>query len=129
MDDSHLHKRPRLRRAAAACANCRRRKVRCNLMEGSPCTNCRLDGCVCLTTSKKRPFHAVETQPPPSALEPDRSRQQCTDDPVNLDTVTTEEISSVMEQGSNSSLMARSSLPEPIDTLPQSYVEKQCSGR
>lgn len=33
-------KRPR---ASYACLPCRARKVRCNVAEGSPCLNCRLD--------------------------------------------------------------------------------------
>lgn len=44
------------RRAARACVSCRARKVRCNVVEEAPCTNCRFDNvevrCVCgLTTS------------------------------------------------------------------------------
>ena len=31
------------RRAARACASCRARKVRCNVVEEFPCTNCRFD--------------------------------------------------------------------------------------
>lgn len=31
------------RRAARACVSCRARKVRCNVVEESPCTNCRFD--------------------------------------------------------------------------------------
>lgn len=31
------------RRAARACVSCRARKVRCNVVEEWPCTNCRFD--------------------------------------------------------------------------------------
>lgn len=31
------------RRAARACASCRARKVRCDVVEGAPCGNCRWD--------------------------------------------------------------------------------------
>ncbi|OGM47306.1 hypothetical protein ABOM_003808 [Aspergillus bombycis] len=38
----------RARRAPMACARCHARKVRCDVaFQGSPCTNCRLDGCEC----------------------------------------------------------------------------------
>lgn len=31
------------RRAARACVSCRARKVRCDVVEGAPCGNCRWD--------------------------------------------------------------------------------------
>jgi len=42
-------------RARVACSDCRRRKVRCNVvLSGRPCTNCRLDGFECVTRPKKQ---------------------------------------------------------------------------
>ncbi|OGM46607.1 hypothetical protein ABOM_004628 [Aspergillus bombycis] len=43
-----------IKRAIFACLNCRRRKVRCNLTGGRPCTNCRLDGWKCVVPDRKR---------------------------------------------------------------------------
>ncbi|THY06970.1 hypothetical protein D6D01_09820 [Aureobasidium pullulans] len=42
------------RRASKACRRCRARKVRCNVVEGFPCTNCRLDKLECIDPPKKR---------------------------------------------------------------------------
>ena len=45
----------RLKRSQVACIDCRRRKVRCDVaVNGLPCTNCRLDGCQCVITTKRR---------------------------------------------------------------------------
>lgn len=47
--------RPAKRRASKACACCRARKVRCNVVEhGAPCTNCRLDEVECIVQDSKR---------------------------------------------------------------------------
>lgn len=42
------------RRAARACLSCRARKVRCDVVQSTPCFNCRMDGyevgqnnCIC----------------------------------------------------------------------------------
>ncbi|KAL1306656.1 hypothetical protein AAFC00_005330 [Neodothiora populina] len=42
------------RRASKACQSCRARKVRCNVVEQSPCTNCRLDEVECIVSESKR---------------------------------------------------------------------------
>lgn len=42
------------RRASKACQSCRARKVRCNVVEQIPCTNCRLDEVECLVSESKR---------------------------------------------------------------------------
>lgn len=44
------------RRAARACVSCRARKVRCDVVEGAPCGNCRWDNVeVCML--RLRPLH------------------------------------------------------------------------
>lgn len=44
------------RRAARACVSCRARKVRCDVVENSPCGNCRWDGVeVCLQNAFSPP--------------------------------------------------------------------------
>ncbi|KAL4811302.1 hypothetical protein BDV18DRAFT_129083 [Aspergillus unguis] len=44
------------RRSVVACLTCRRRKVRCDVtVNGSPCTNCRLDNERCMIARPKRP--------------------------------------------------------------------------
>lgn len=42
------------RRASKACQCCRARKVRCNVVEQTPCTNCRLDEVECIVSESKR---------------------------------------------------------------------------
>lgn len=42
-DDSEAPQKVTKRRAARACVSCRARKVRCDVVEGAPCGNCRWD--------------------------------------------------------------------------------------
>ncbi|KAL6245210.1 hypothetical protein RBB50_007985 [Rhinocladiella similis] len=49
----------RRRRAGAACCTCRERKVRCDAAwNGTPCTNCKLDGTECAIKARKRRVRA-----------------------------------------------------------------------
>lgn len=41
--DSNAPQKITKRRAARACVSCRARKVRCDVVEGAPCGNCRWD--------------------------------------------------------------------------------------
>lgn len=41
--DSNSDAKVTKRRAARACVSCRARKVRCDVVEGAPCGNCRWD--------------------------------------------------------------------------------------
>jgi hypothetical protein len=50
---TRIHKSVK-RRASKACQSCRARKVRCNVVEQSPCTNCRLDEVECIVSESKR---------------------------------------------------------------------------
>lgn len=38
-------RRGKARRSTIACVTCRLRKVRCDVMTGAPCANCRVDKC------------------------------------------------------------------------------------
>ncbi|KAK3378432.1 cutinase transcription factor 1 [Podospora didyma] len=42
------------RRAARACVSCRARKVRCDVVEGAPCGNCRWDNISCVVQESRR---------------------------------------------------------------------------
>ncbi|KAH7109773.1 fungal-specific transcription factor domain-containing protein [Dactylonectria macrodidyma] len=42
------------KRAVEACAGCRARKVRCDVIGQFPCVRCQLEGCDCVTTAKQR---------------------------------------------------------------------------
>ncbi|KAH7318594.1 cutinase transcription factor 1 [Stachybotrys elegans] len=42
------------RRAARACVSCRSRKVRCDVVEGAPCGNCRWDNVECVVQESRR---------------------------------------------------------------------------
>ncbi|KAI1171250.1 fungal-specific transcription factor domain-containing protein [Nemania sp. FL0916] len=46
--------KPTKRRAARACVSCRARKVRCDVVEGAPCGNCRWDGVECIIQESRR---------------------------------------------------------------------------
>ncbi|KAI0129950.1 transcription factor CTF1 [Xylariales sp. AK1849] len=49
------------RRAARACVSCRARKVRCDVVEGAPCGNCRWDNVECIVQeSRRRKKNAVD---------------------------------------------------------------------
>ncbi|PHH72383.1 hypothetical protein CDD82_5995 [Ophiocordyceps australis] len=45
------------RRAARACVSCRARKVRCDVVEGAPCGNCRWDNVECIVQESRRRKH------------------------------------------------------------------------
>ena len=51
------------RRASKACQCCRARKVRCNVVEQIPCTNCRLDEVECIVSESKRKKYARLQEP------------------------------------------------------------------
>ncbi|KAK3327280.1 cutinase transcription factor 1 beta [Cercophora scortea] len=52
------------RRAARACISCRARKVRCDVVEGAPCGNCRWDEVPCeVQESRRRKKHHFPPRP------------------------------------------------------------------
>jgi hypothetical protein len=54
------------RRAARACVSCRARKVRCDVVEGAPCGNCRWDNVECVVQeSRRRKRHLVTASSAP----------------------------------------------------------------
>ncbi|KAL3476421.1 hypothetical protein BJX99DRAFT_258548 [Aspergillus californicus] len=58
----------RNRRSVVACMSCRRRKIRCDVaINGSPCTNCRLDGAQC---------HVVKARSHRKMPDEDRARER-----------------------------------------------------
>ncbi|KHN95756.1 Cutinase transcription factor 1 beta [Metarhizium album ARSEF 1941] len=67
-DDSNSPHKVTKRRAARACASCRARKVRCDVVEGAPCGNCRWDNVECIVQeSRRRKKNSVAA---PSAVGP-----------------------------------------------------------
>ncbi|CAH0035255.1 unnamed protein product [Clonostachys rhizophaga] len=57
-------------RASKACLECRRRKVRCDVLaHGSPCSNCALDEEMCIIAARasKRYYHGSSLVPPGSS--------------------------------------------------------------
>ncbi|KAG5763426.1 hypothetical protein H9Q72_008490 [Fusarium xylarioides] len=44
----------RKRRARRACLTCRSRKVRCDVMQKSPCSNCQWSSCECVVIGPRR---------------------------------------------------------------------------
>ncbi|KAB5575879.1 cutinase transcription factor 1 [Coniochaeta sp. 2T2.1] len=51
------------RRAARACVSCRARKVRCDVVEGAPCGNCRWDNVECVVQESRRRKKNLYTAP------------------------------------------------------------------
>ncbi|KAL1855874.1 hypothetical protein VTK73DRAFT_8448 [Phialemonium thermophilum] len=51
------------RRAARACVSCRARKVRCDVVEGAPCGNCRWDNVECIVQESRRRKKTLYTAP------------------------------------------------------------------
>ncbi|KAH8173952.1 fungal specific transcription factor domain-containing protein [Sarocladium implicatum] len=52
--DSNSDAKVTKRRAARACVSCRARKVRCDVVEGAPCGNCRWDNVECIVQESRR---------------------------------------------------------------------------
>ncbi|ROW06021.1 hypothetical protein VMCG_04632 [Cytospora schulzeri] len=52
--DSNANNKITKRRAARACASCRARKVRCDVVEQIPCANCRWDNVDCIVQESRR---------------------------------------------------------------------------
>ncbi len=50
------------RRAARACVSCRARKVRCDVVEGAPCGNCRWDNVEVSAAPCLRSFESAALQ-------------------------------------------------------------------
>ncbi|KFA78518.1 hypothetical protein S40288_01479 [Stachybotrys chartarum IBT 40288] len=64
-DESSATQKIAKRRAARACVSCRARKVRCDVVEGAPCGNCRWDNVECVVQeSRRRKRHLVSANPP-----------------------------------------------------------------
>ncbi|KJK90644.1 hypothetical protein H633G_05443 [Metarhizium anisopliae BRIP 53284] len=61
------------RRAARACVSCRARKVRCDVVEGAPCGNCRWDNVECIVQESRRRKKNLVT---PSAVGPGAAEAQ-----------------------------------------------------
>jgi hypothetical protein len=53
-DESTAAQKITKRRAARACVSCRARKVRCDVVEGAPCGNCRWDNVECIVQESRR---------------------------------------------------------------------------
>ncbi|KAK2594929.1 Cutinase transcription factor 1 beta [Conoideocrella luteorostrata] len=53
-DESTAPQKVTKRRAARACVSCRARKVRCDVVEGAPCGNCRWDNVECIVQESRR---------------------------------------------------------------------------
>lgn len=52
--DANANNKITKRRAARACASCRTRKVRCDVVEQYPCANCRWDHVDCIVQESRR---------------------------------------------------------------------------
>ncbi|OAP65107.1 hypothetical protein AYL99_01079 [Fonsecaea erecta] len=74
-----IRNKPPKKRSSQACLECRRRKVRCDIVAQKPssCTNCRLDGVTCeLGRRKRRPPRHETIQPSPPTPDSSISSQR-----------------------------------------------------
>ncbi|EFY95118.1 Zn(2)-Cys(6) zinc finger domain protein [Metarhizium robertsii] len=72
-DESSGPQKVTKRRAARACVSCRARKVRCDVVEGAPCGNCRWDNVECIVQESRRRKKNLVT---PSAVGPGAAEAQ-----------------------------------------------------
>ncbi|KAI0119443.1 transcription factor CTF1 [Daldinia grandis] len=75
------------RRAARACISCRSRKVRCDVVEGAPCGNCRWDNVECIVQESRRRrknlFHSTSSTASHSSVAPQAAEAQLRAKPAN----------------------------------------------
>ncbi|KAI8964012.1 transcription factor CTF1 [Daldinia sp. FL1419] len=75
------------RRAARACISCRSRKVRCDVVEGAPCGNCRWDNVECIVQESRRRrknlFHSTSSAASHSGAAPQAAEAQLRAKPAN----------------------------------------------
>ncbi|KAI1466409.1 transcription factor CTF1 [Daldinia caldariorum] len=75
------------RRAARACISCRSRKVRCDVVEGAPCGNCRWDNVECIVQESRRRrknlFHSTSSTASHSSNAPQAAEAQLRAKPAN----------------------------------------------
>ncbi|KAI1475373.1 transcription factor CTF1 [Daldinia eschscholtzii] len=75
------------RRAARACISCRSRKVRCDVVEGAPCGNCRWDNVECIVQESRRRrknlFHSTSSTASHSGNAPQAAEAQLRAKPAN----------------------------------------------
>ncbi|KAI3571646.1 hypothetical protein IWW34DRAFT_767714 [Fusarium oxysporum f. sp. albedinis] len=70
----------RRRRASRACLSCRRRKVRCDVVQGSPCCNCKWDNIECVVVCRRHGHLDSDAVPSQIFRGPD-----CVNHPGSLD--------------------------------------------
>ncbi|KAI2641703.1 transcription factor CTF1 [Hypomontagnella submonticulosa] len=75
------------RRAARACISCRSRKVRCDVVEGAPCGNCRWDNVECIVQESRRRrknlFHSTSSTASQCNTAPQAAEAQLRAKPAN----------------------------------------------
>lgn len=83
------------RRAARACVSCRARKVRCDVVEGAPCGNCRWDNVECVVQESRRrkknlfdPNSGARTHAHSKAEVHHKTQQHIASNPVNISPAT-----------------------------------------
>ncbi|KAL7625030.1 Cutinase transcription factor 1 beta [Parahypoxylon ruwenzoriense] len=79
------------RRAARACISCRSRKVRCDVVEGAPCGNCRWDNVECIVQESRRRrknlFHSTSSSASQNSTAPQPAEAQLRAKPPNPITI------------------------------------------
>ncbi|KAB5511614.1 fungal-specific transcription factor domain-containing protein, partial [Coniochaeta sp. 2T2.1] len=73
------------RRAVRACVSCRARKVRCDVVKGAPCGNCRWDNVECIVQESRRRMKNLYTAPLAASMPGTEAfRSSISSNPVNI---------------------------------------------
>ncbi|KAH7186649.1 fungal-specific transcription factor domain-containing protein [Fusarium oxysporum] len=118
------------RRAARACVACRARKVRCDVIEGTPCGNCRWDKVECVVQESRRRRKYLLTASIGDQLLPTEAQLRCQTTFCNPIMNTAD-----LRRPSNGSAISTNSIDSPSSFLSNSgldnhipYVNYQPSG-
>ncbi|KAH7152358.1 fungal-specific transcription factor domain-containing protein [Dactylonectria estremocensis] len=112
-DDSEQPQKVTKRRAARACVSCRARKVRCDVVEGAPCGNCRWDNVECVVQESRRRKKNLLTASTVGQATPTEAQLRCKTSPNNPMAISTADL----RRPSSGSAISTSSIDGPSSFL------------
>ncbi|KAF7542612.1 hypothetical protein G7Z17_g11424 [Cylindrodendrum hubeiense] len=118
-DDSEQPQKVTKRRAARACVSCRARKVRCDVVEGAPCGNCRWDNVECVVQESRRRKKNLLTASTAGQTAPTEAQLLCKAEPNNPLAISTADL----RRPSSGSAISTSSIDGPSSFLSNSGLD------
>ncbi|KAH7166098.1 fungal-specific transcription factor domain-containing protein [Dactylonectria macrodidyma] len=118
-DDSEQPQKVTKRRAARACVSCRARKVRCDVVEGAPCGNCRWDNVECVVQESRRRKKNLLTASTVGQATPTEAQLRCKTSPSNPMAISTADL----RRPSSGSAISTSSIDGPSSFLSSSGLD------